>query len=1045
MVETKIGTITKVSRDEMFDEYESLDNDTKLKLKPFLLDIRNLKEQYANADDDQVKQELRAKQYQNLVDIQDIIVANQTTLTKAGNIMEEASTGANKGLTEILGFPVDISNIALFKGEEFVRGVLKDAGFNVKTENYTPYFSSANPIGGSESIQGLLNHVGIRTDIDQSRASTAIAGRIGQEVGMTIPFFGFAAKTAAPGKTMLGEFTLAGTAGTAGAIAQQMEASPLNEAYATALGYLTPLSLYKIVPKQSIVDAFNVTFRPATTAKNSATVVLANALLKDGKITQKQFDTLVNELASGNTDVLGTTLNTTAFPRLLSEISDTPGLAGLQNVLVQGPDGGRFISELDSIKKQQNAVLEVVFLQRLDEIVKASKGDKDVVAGLLNKYPALDDYYNVRLAIAEENTAGIINKLGDNVNPQIASEIYQKELQDALDDALRMEKTLYSKLGNLPTSALDEIKVGFQSIINNNLKTDAATGSIPSIIEEVAGKSTVTKTTTDARGAIGGPPGDETEVTSIVSLLDNIDTNKATSEVLNLRSHLFDLKAKEIRKGANANVEKIKNIEDAIGVIDVSLQNGFSKFDQSFFDATNALDHSANIRSKFYDNSDIGGLLGYNNSTGQIGVLNNDKLQSLINKGNIDNFVDALEVTSEGLKQNVLQNFANQFPDGQVTQKLLTKFIEKNQNTINEYPELAEAFLDLDSAQKVVTQIKEKSGNFGLTFNQLKKDRAVLLLDSTVDQSQLTLNGLLDQAFKQSNIDKKSATLNKYLENVADDTIGLAGLQEGVTNYMFNTLKTKAIQPKTKGEAVQYVFDVKGTQKFIKDNEDFLLQLYGEEGFQVIKQMESELSLINKAITNPGQFADTLGEIGKNNLFVSSIGRIGGSHIASLTGGPALVFASIGGRLANNLIGQKSLQETLVILNEAFTNPKFAAELLEPLNKEMIKEKERIINGVLSKNSELLTAPAPARTIETLSDEERKIDLPGDALDITVPLPFDSSRLNAPIDASVLASANVVNPNVTRNTAQAGQQVFGVDDPVFSGIVNTNVGRQVVA
>ena len=41
MVDTKIGTITKVSRDEMFDEYEGLDNDKKLKLKPFLLDIRN--------------------------------------------------------------------------------------------------------------------------------------------------------------------------------------------------------------------------------------------------------------------------------------------------------------------------------------------------------------------------------------------------------------------------------------------------------------------------------------------------------------------------------------------------------------------------------------------------------------------------------------------------------------------------------------------------------------------------------------------------------------------------------------------------------------------------------------------------------------------------------------------------------------------------------------------------------------------------------------------------------------------------------------------
>ena len=40
---------------------------------------------------------------------------------------------------------------------------------------------------------------------------------------------------------------------------------------------------------------------------------------------------------------------------------------------------------------------------------------------------------------------------------------------------------------------------------------------------------------------------------------------------------------------------------------------------------------------------------------------------------------------------------------------------------------------------------------------------------------------------------------------------------------------------------------------------------------------------------------------------------------------------------------------------------------------------------------------------------------------------------------------DIANNKINTNIAAAGQRVFGTDDPVFSGIANTNVGRQVVA
>jgi hypothetical protein len=142
---------------------------------------------------------------------------------------------------------------------------------------------------------------------------------------------------------------------------------------------------------------------------------------------------------------------------------------------------------------------------------------------------------------------------------------------------------------------------------------------------------------------------------------------------------------------------------------------------------------------------------------------------------------------------------------------------------------------------------------------------------------------------------------------------------------MLNQIKTKEI---TVGGKSQTVPDVKQLNKFIRDNEEALVALYGDDGFKTIQEFQSVLKDIDNAVMKGG--LDNLEVIARNNVFVSSVGRILGTKVAAATGGPALVFAGIGGRVANALISKKSAKQIKALVGEAFTDADFAAELLKP-------------------------------------------------------------------------------------------------------------------
>ena len=1036
----KVNEFTPIAKEQLLKDIEYL---TKKKpeiwesMKPIIVDIERNRRAFNNTDEPELKDDYFKKNISNYSTLQSMVVANEGLWNKTKNLWEESNVGLNKGFTELLGFPMDMSNMLMYFGEQKAREALAGAGFDVQTENYEPYFTNDNPIMGSKAIQNFYNEMGIRTEYDKSRASTAFVGRVSQELGLTLPIIAVPGLSMAkgamnPGKVVAGETALSLTSGIFAATAQASGASPMGEAYASMAGYLTPMAMYKVFPKRFFKDSFMVTFMPNKAARSSATTILANALLKDNKITQAQFEGIINKLGAGDSTFFGKTYpkqGEGAFPALLNDIVDAPGMEALQKIILSAEDGGAFFNQLQGIKTQQNAMLEIAFLNRLDEITKSGNAAKLSMTDITSEFPVLKDYYKMRLTLAEDTAGQIISKLGNQVSPEQATIILQRELNEALFDARNMEKVAHSNLTVLPQSSVDDIKSGFQSIINNQLNvSDGA--NIPSVIANVAGK-TQTKTVKNRFR-----PDDTIEET--ISIMDNIDPKNTTTEILSLKNHLYDLKNKEIRKGANANVDKINAIEDAIGVVDNSIINGYRSTDQSLLDVNNALDFTNNLRVNFYDNPEIGGVLGYNNLSGDMAAVNQQKIEKLMNKQTVNTVEEVLDGTSEGVKQKILQDLTGLADDSnQITSATLNAFLKKNSALLDSYPDLKNQITDLKEANKLISDVKSKGGDFGVSLNQLQSNRAKLLLDTAVDQGDLTFKGILENAFKQST-DKKNATFESYLNLVQDDVIALTGLQNEVTDFMMNTIKTKKIKGGTIDAKPQVVMDLSETSKFIDGNQDVLLKIYGEEGLATINEMNTILFNIEKVVNNPGQYAGLIDNLKGNNLFVSSIGRIAGSNIAGMTGGPALVFASIGGRLANNFISGKSVGETMLLLQKAFTDPQFAAELLEPVNKILLKEKEQLINGYLSSVTDLVKVPAPVRASEIAIEEEQLAPI-----NVEKPKEVEGSSINN--TNIIMPNIPNQNPNVNPNIMAAGQSVFGQDDPVFSGIMSTNVGKQRVA
>jgi hypothetical protein len=253
-----------------------------------------------------------------------------------------------------------------------------------------------------------------------------------------------------------------------------------------------------------------------------------------------------------------------------------------------------------------------------------------------------------------------------------------------------------------------------------------------------------------------------------------------------------------------------------------------------------------------------------------------------------------------------------------------------------------------------------------------------------------------------------------------------------------DTIKTKKVV--LDGKAT-FVPDTKKLDAFINKNKDALVEIYGDAGFKNIEEFQRVATEIDGALTSGG--IEQLQVLANRNVFIASIGRIAGAKAAALTGGPALVFAGIGGNVANKLVANKSGKEIRALLANAFVDPEFARTLLLPYvdtNKDVVS---KAIDSYLINAFGVGTRGAQEQVVE-----ERKEELPAE---VPVSSIVPESRLNtnmvSPINiaGAPTTDTGAVNPN----TLARGQQLFsGPGEITFAakgGIMNTKKAFQRVA
>ena len=971
--------------------------------------------------------------------LQSFHISQESALDKVGVVAENILPGLNKGFEQSMGLPVDLSNLILSFGEDGVRKILDMSGFNMED---VPKVIGNKPFGGGESVGKLFDKLGIKTDYQKNRALAHFSGRVSEEIGMTLPLMYFPLKGATP-KNMAkiaGLETSLATTGGFGAFvgAEAMQAqggffqggnSPIDlEAWGQALGYVSPITTHAIYSKldqalgiktaAGLVGEKMGLFKGQSTANKVAANILFSKL-DQGEISKLLFDLENKKLSKkeiferyGITDntIFGEAATQTNFPRLLDEFFDSEQLTRLRQTLAEKEGGGDLASALEAYYLTRNHNLQSQF----DEKMKLPENaTTEELISFLNKSETNQlDFINSKLILAEQKVAEKL-QLFQNVTVQDATSFLKLELEDALDTMLLKEKDLWSKVGNKPD--VNAIGDAAANIIANSLE-GADPSTIPQIFKTLAGENRLInlgviqgktkKETTKIR--FGGKEQKEVKEVNVLGsdgILDN--TKFAMDEVLNIKAQIHDL----IRKTdgtTRTGQTKIDNLQSLLNTIDVSLTGGINA--KNMDAASNALSFTNKIQSEVYD-SNVGNILGYNPEKGKIQIIDANKFEELMSKGEAggvqsNDFLKIIGKESEGAKNKIYSDINRMKEiDGNINRSTLKKYLDNNATLINELG-LTNQFSDLDA---VLAEVSTLTDDIIRTKKDVGKYRKNVLLTNTdlnISNAQVTRN-----LFNEADKDKALNTWTQIKTILSEDDLAMNAFKNEVSDLMIDNISTVT----KKGEKV---LDLQKTIKFIDNNEQLLKSIYGDN-YNTIVYFQDTLKQIQPKIVK-GRM--TLDAIDKNNVLVSAIGRITGAKAGSMGFGPPLVLAGLGGRLANKIIGNKTEREVYEILSQAFIDKDFAADLIKPLNDSIVGQIESNINRILLDNKAVFTTGTRLgeTQVEKLQEEVRPeitVEFPNATIDETGTIqpkeevPVSMNTINPASDRFASSMPGTIDPN----------------------------------
>jgi len=998
--------------------------------------------------------------------LQNYLISQETTMDKVGVAYESAMQGTNKGISIGIGLPVDIANIILGMGEKGVRKVMNDVGFEVSPDNQ---IVSDKPFLGGKQIEEMFNKVGIKTDYDKTRLLTAITGRIAEEVGINIPIMALPLKGATPANmAKIGAFetSAAFSAGSLGAWGEQLDKRtdlkypgtnvPVNlEAWGMAMGYVSPItvstSLKWLDSKLGLKSAYDQIFKPHSAASKAAANILfsrmdekqINKLMTDlqrkdmtAEEIQKKFGLEENEMSV----LFGDSINQTNFPRSLDEILGGEDLAKLKEQIMADPEGLALVQALDAYKYTRMFHMEQTLRGKLmseDYMITGKQGDVipgSVSLSIENRIAGINNYMSSRIALAEQIAAEKMKLIGPNLSRADATKILKLELEEGLSDMLRQEKLLWGKVGdNVNATSIGD---NAMEILMSQFKTTPS-GSIPPLLKKLAGDERMFnaglidvadefKFSTQKRGKKKLSTG----------LLDG---EQSINELLNLKALIHD----EIRKASKLGTKQgnilAQNYKSLLNEVDDSLLKGVSE--ANIEKANSALSFSNKIQTDIYDSS-IGNLLEYNTTKGNPAIIDAKKFEELMSKGEgggieTKDFLNILNSETAGIQAKIKDDIARLIDPrtNQLPAKALEKYIRNNEEIINQMPDdFVKNLRDVDTAKVLVEDWLALQA-------RTEKDLAHYRSNTILSSSDLGLsnNTVIKNVFDSKNVEDKLQAMDNIvtLLNRADDSgLALQGFQDSVTEYIFNTIK-----PVTKGGKKS--INLKTTSEFINNNMDLLTRVYGEESAQMWKEFSDTLVAVEPALLKGNVGA--LNVFSKQNIFISSLGRILGAKAGALGAGPPLVLAGLGGRAANAMLSGRTQQETIRILSRAFRDPEFAALLIKPLSEEVDAQIAEALSRFIKDDNAVLTTTTRVGT-ESFKESGERLTEDNEEPQASLPTPINSeSRLASANMAPPLTNTGPINPNTAARGAQLFNKPGEITFAAQGGIMNARKPIQRVA
>ena len=352
---------------------------------------------------------------------------------------------------------------------------------------------------------------------------------------------------------------------------------------------------------------------------------------------------------------------------------------------------------------------------------------------------------------------------------------------------------------------------------------------------------------------------------------------------------------------------------------------------------------------------------------------------------------------------------------------------------------------------------------------QADRSSASIFLDKDPKVVAATL--FADPANFETNV---AATL-KILD--ADETgAARAGFQRAFFDELLRqTLSDPSTAGRMPGEAV---LDPSQINQLLTQNETALRQIFPDRvgpwgsnmtSYDMLKIFNDEMSLgmAERAGKIAGASPHHLEKPFRGGEFVRNLGRIAGVKLATITGGPALVMAGTGGRLAGRIFESGGESAVLSLVSDALVDPSMAKLLLTEtarLNKKgkfvfdkrltkavrpyqfMAGPPTQVVRESVEQQKELDRVEREGGQQEIEYDPETNLYQRGrvgpqsSAQPVARPPQRAASAIPArpPLAASALSRVSPVGPApmaqgpIAPEMMARGQQIFGANDPIFS-------------